>query len=448
MGVRAASFPDTSGPEPRVAGRPLRELAGELGTPFFLLSEARLRENHRALCRGLGVAGEATLRYCAKTNHEAAVLRVLAAEGCHLLACHAAEVALARRCGFPPERIAFARPVLDAAEVGSVVAAGVGLFHVHRLEDLPLLEAAAERAGRPLRLSFRLRAERGPLAGLSPLARVGARLGLSREGFAAAARRAAASGWLEPFAVYFYIGTQQTSPARFERALRGLFADLARLAREGVAIREVDLGGGLPAPALRRVGPRQLLARWRDRPPPAAGPERLEAFAARVARHFRELAEVSGLAEPPALAAQPGRSLVGDAALLVSRVRAVEGRWAFLDASRNYLPESPLLFSRRIVHVAENGRRPGAARFYHLSGSTLNTLDVLDFHRRLPELAPGDLLAFCDAGAYSLSRASRYAGLSPPLWALGEDGAVRPARRAETVDDLAAPMEAGMGGTA
>jgi diaminopimelate decarboxylase len=439
----AAPFPDTSGPEPRVAGRSLRELAGELGTPFFLLSEARLCENHRALRRGLGVAGEATLRYCAKTNHEAAVLRVLAAEGCHLLACHAAEVALARRCGFPPERIAFARPVLDAAELDAVLAAGVGLFHVHRLDDLPLLEAAARRAGRPLRLSFRLRARKGPLAGLSPLARVGRRLGLSRDDFVAAARRAAASGRLEPFAVYFYVGTQQTSAARFERALRGLFEDLARLAREGVSLEEVDLGGGLPAPALRRVGPRQLLARWRDRPGPAAGPERLEAFAARVARRFRELAEAAGLPSPPALAAQPGRSLVGDAVLLVSRVRAVEGRWAFLDASRNHLPESPLLFSRRIVHLPENGRRPGAERFYDLSGSTLNTLDVLDVHRRLPELAPGDLLAFCDAGAYSISRAARYAGVSPPVWALGEDGAPRLARRAETLEDLAAPMEAG-----
>jgi hypothetical protein len=65
---------------------------------------------------------------------------------------------------------------------------------------------------------------------------------------------------------------------------------------------------------------------------------------------------------------------------------------------------------------------------------------VLDFHRRLPPLSPGDFLAFCDAGAYSLSRASRYAGLPPAAYLLQEDGHVRPVRRAEGVEDLAGAM--------
>jgi diaminopimelate decarboxylase len=66
----------------------------------------------------------------------------------------------------------------------------------------------------------------------------------------------------------------------------------------------------------------------------------------------------------------------------------------------------------------------------------LNTLDVLDLHRRLPALGPGDGLAFCDAGAYSISRASSYAGLSPAVHLLEEDGTVRLVRRAEDVEDL------------
>jgi diaminopimelate decarboxylase len=59
----------------------------------------------------------------------------------------------------------------------------------------------------------------------------------------------------------------------------------------------------------------------------------------------------------------------------------------------------------------------------------LNTLDVLDLHRRLPPLAPGDGLAFCDAGAYSISRASPYAGLSPAVYFLEADGTVRLVRQ-------------------
>jgi len=423
-------------------GASLAGLADRFGSPFFLISEARLAANYQALERGLAGAGaRAVLRYCAKTNHEAAVLETLARQGSHLLASHAAEVELALRCGFPPERIAYARPVLLPEELGAVLAAGVPLVHVHRPADLDLLETAAARAGRRVRVSLRLRGE-GGLA-LSPLDWLNRRLGLGSGEVLDAARRLARSPRLELAAINFYLGTQQSSLKGFGRAFRRVLALLERIAAgTGVVVREVNLGGGIPSLSLRKVGPRRLLARWRDLPGSAGGPERQEELAGRLGRRFRELAEGVRLPEIPILAAEPGRAIVGDAAVLVSRVRSMEGRWAFLDASRNFLPESPLLFSRRILPLAEP---PAAAagnpgRYYHLSGSTLNTLDVLDLRRRLPRLEPGDLLAFCDAGAYSISRASPYAGLPPAVYLLQEDGETRQVRRAGGIDQLLHPM--------
>lgn len=406
----------------RMEGIVLAELAERLGTPFFLISECRLRANYQALERGLAAAGPGTvLRYCAKTNREAAVLEAMAALGSHLLASHAAEAALAVRCGFPPERIAYARPVLTPEELDMALGLGVPLFHVHHPDDLAQLEAAAARAGRPVRVSFRLRGA----AGLSPLGRLNRRLGLDADEIVEAARRAAASPWLEPAALNFYLGTQQSSLDGFTRVFRGVLALLKRLP----TLREVNLGGGIPSPTLRRIGPRQVLGRLRDRLASSSG--NLEAFASSLGERFREL--TSGLSEPPLLAAEPGRSIVGDAAVLVTRVRAVRGSWLFLDASRNHLPESPLLFARRILPLSEG---KGAERFWNLSGCTLNTLDVLDVHRRLPPLVPGDGIAFCDAGAYSISRASSYAGLSPAVYLLAMDGTVRLARKAQGVEDL------------
>jgi diaminopimelate decarboxylase len=416
-------------------GVPLSELAGRLGTPFFLIGEARLRANYQALERGL--AG-AVLRYCAKTNHEAAVLEVLARCGSHLLASHAAEVELALRCGFPPERIAYARPVLTPEELSAVLAAGVPLIHAHRPADLELLERGAARAGRRVRVSLRLRQESGLT--LSPLARLNRRIGFGAGEALESFRRFLRSPWLELSAVNFYLGTQQSSLAGFTRVFRGVLALLERIAAEtGAAVREVNLGGGIPSLSLRRIGPRQLLARWQDRPGDAGGPERQEELAARLARRFAELADGARLPVRPTLAAEPGRAIVGDAAVLVSRVHAVSGRWAFLDASRNFLPESPLLFSRRILPLVQPADG-GGDRFYHLSGSTLNTLDVLDLRRRLPRLEPGDALAFCGAGAYSISRASPYAGLPPAVYMLQEDGEARLVRQAGGVDQLLRPM--------
>jgi diaminopimelate decarboxylase len=418
-------------------GTPLAELAERLGTPFFLVSEARLRANYRALAQGLAASGPGSVvRYCAKTNHEAAVLATLAGCGSHLLASHAAEVKLALRCGFPPERIAYARPVLIPEELGAALGDEVGLIHVHRPDDLDLLETAAARAGRRVRVSLRLRREG---FALSPLERLNRRLGFGADELVAACRRLAGSRWLEPAAVNFYLGTQQPSLDGFARELRGVLALVERVAAAtGVALREVNLGGGIPSPSLGRLGPRRLLARLRDRPALRGG-RRPPVDLAALARRFGELADGARLPARPTLAAEPGRAIVGDAAILVTRVRGLSGRWAFLDASRNFLPESPLLFSRRILPLREPVERD-ERRFYHLSGSTLNTLDVLDLRRRLPRLETGDLLAFCDAGAYSISRASPYAGLPPAVWVLGEDGDLRLARAAGSVDQLLHPM--------
>jgi diaminopimelate decarboxylase len=413
----------------RMEGVSLAELAQRLGTPFFLISAPRLRANYRALERGLAAAGPGTvLRYCAKTNREPAVLEVMSALGSHLLASHAAEAALAVRCGFPPDRIAYARPVMTPEELDAALGLGITLFHVHHPDDLKKLEEAAERAGRRIRVSFRMRGA----AGLSPLGRLNRRLGLDADEIVEAARRA--SSWLEPAALNFYLGTQQSSLDGFTHVFRGVLDLVKRLRSDaGVTLREVNLGGGIPSPTLRRIGPRQVLGRLRDRLG-ASGPSgNLEVFASKLGARFRELVEASGLSEPPVLAAEPGRSIVGDAAVLVTRVRAVRGRWLFLDASRNHLPESPVLFARRILPLV---RLAGTERFWNLSGCTLNTLDVLDLHRRLPALGPGDGLAFCDAGAYSISRASSYAGLSPAVYLLEEDGTVRLARRAAGVEDL------------
>jgi diaminopimelate decarboxylase len=418
----------------RMAGVPLAGLAARFGTPFFLIGEARLIANYRAIERGLGSG--AVVRYCAKANHEAAVLEPLARCGSHLLASHAAEVELALRCGFPPERLAYARPVLTPEELCAVVAAGVSLIHVHRPADLDLLESAAARAGRRLRVSLRLRDE--SRFALSPLDRFNRRLGLGEAEVLDACRRFARSPWIEPVAVNVYLGTQQSSLDGFAKVFRGVLALLARVVSQtGVAIREVNLGGGIPSPSLRRIGPRRLLARWRDRPVSGAGSQ--EDFAHRLALRFHEMVDRARLPERPTLAAEPGRSIVGDAVVLVSRVRALSGPWAFLDASRNALPESPLLLSRRILPLVQP-RTGEAERFYHLSGSTLNTLDVLDLRRRLPRLEVGDALAFCDAGAYSISRASSYAGVAPAVYLLQEGGEVRLARRAGGVDQLLHPM--------
>lgn len=419
-------------------GISLEWLVRTTGTPVFLLSERRLEENYQALYRGLSGTGlPAIIRYCAKTNHERGILRVLAGCGSHLLACHLAEAELALASGFPPDRIAFQRPVLSVEELRCLLQRGITFFHLYRVEDLELFEELAPSQG-SLRLSLRLRND-SPGARLSPVNFFSRRLGMTREEALAAAGRIVQCPGLSLQALNFYIGTQRSSPSTYRPLLRRAVKLAGQVAKElGVRIQEVNVGGGIPSPTLERLSPWRLwFARaWRG---DARGAEHLESFGRRLALELEEVSPRAGLRPPPSLAAEPGRAIVGNAGILVTRVCAVQERWVFTDASRNFLGESPLRFRRAILPVAQP---PGKEnRTFHLSGSTLNTLDFLTLFQKIPPVRAGELLVLCDAGAYSISRATRYAGLLPAVYLLGRDGNLRCIRRAEKEVDLVVSME-------
>lgn len=368
-------------------GVALRDAALRLGTPVLLASEQAIRRNVNDLRSGLRSAWpDVVLRYCAKTNNEPAILRIVRDEDIEILTSHEPEVRWALAAGFAPERIAFQKPVLDERETDAVVGHGVRRFHAFRNEDLDLLS----RAGVELRVSLRVAL---PGFGIPLLGAAARRMGFEVEDI----RNVARPG-LVIDAVNTYIGTQQERVDAYRPAIRTLVA----LARRIGAV-EVNLGGGVPSNTLRRVTPGKL---WRRDNPEAAMP--LRDYAARLGAMFAEEARDS-----LRLVLEPGRSIIGNAVVLLTRVCAEKDRWRFLDCGRNVLVESPLAFTRWIEPLE---RRNGAMSVLNLSGPTLNTLDVVDTRRRLPPIHVGDIIAIGDAGAYTLSRSTTYAGFPPPLF--------------------------------
>jgi diaminopimelate decarboxylase len=422
-----------------IENEPLPSLISKTGTPCFIFSEARLRSNCATLKMGLSCKGiPVAMRYCCKTNNEAGVLKVLAGSGCDLMASHPGEVRLAMSCGFDPRQIAYQRPVLLEQEVETVVRSGVTLIHAYRQEDLELIDRVAAGLRTDVLISLRIRND-SPFLKFSPLGFFSRRLGMRKSAISAAIEHIQRSKHLKLHALNFYCGTQRKSPGSF----RNLMRNVVRICREtkqqfGVGFSEVNFGGGIPSPSLNRLQFPKLLDRFIGEPALWDPSNSLERFGRTLAQLYIEEAMTEGLHPLPALAVEPGRSIVGDSGILLTRVEAVEKNWAFLNASRNYLGESVLLFRRGIFPVVQSETQK--LKYYHLSGNTLNTTDVLDFRRRLPELAVGDVLCFANAGAYSISRACRYAGLSPAVYMLESDGTVGLIRRPESISDITGAM--------
>jgi diaminopimelate decarboxylase len=419
-------------------GKRLKTLADELGTPFFLFSEIQLRSNYDALVQGLSQPGrDVKIRYCAKTNNEAELLSVLASCGSGIMVSHPVEAQLALQCGFDPSMISYQRPFLLEEEVREIMKSGISFFHAYRRRDLEVIEMVASDLNRKVDISLRLRND--PTGYLpSPLVFFSRRLGFQDSEILPAVRQIRESNWLTPAAINFYIGTQRSSPAAYRPILRRVARLGARIQSEaGITLKEVNCGGGIPSPSLRRIHWTQP---WRDRGNSdefSDSPALVHAFAQQLLREYLKATGEEGLQPPPALAIEPGRSIMGNAAILVTRVRAVQGNWLFLDASQNYLGESRLLFRREIlpaVHPAAS-----AQKHFHFSGNTLNTMDCIGLRQKFGPVDAGDVVVLCDAGAYSLSRAQHCGGLTPAVYLLQANGDLRKIRRAETISDLTSP---------
>jgi diaminopimelate decarboxylase len=413
-------------------------LAEKLGTPVFIFSEAQIRENFEALITGLKRSGvQPLIRYCAKTNNEAQILRTLASTESHVMVSHGAETELAIECGFSPDRIAYQRPVFLEDEVRSVLEKGVSLVHIYRYQDVSKIASLAGELNIQVSLSLRLAYE-SIKTHYHPVYIPAGRLGMGKNELIRAAKAIADAPNLALRAINFYVGTQKNAPRNFRSMIRKTAEIACKLYDLGFPLQEINAGGGVPSASMQKLNLRNILKRRKGIKELPNTTVALDSFSLQLADLYKVEWKRVGVGPLPVLALELGRSIVSNTTILVTRVHAVKGNWAFLDASANFLGESPLLFWRRVLPALLEQSHP--QRFYHLSGSTLNTRDWLSLFQRLPLLHEGDHLVLGDAGAYSISRASRYAGLSPAVYMLRMDSSLELARKAEDYSDLIAAM--------
>jgi diaminopimelate decarboxylase len=235
--------------------------------------------------------------------------------------------------------------------------------------------------------------------------------------------------------LHAHIGSQILSPGLYVEALTALFGLAADLRRSGLAIEEINIGGGFPAQSLRalrlarRIRGARLLERFQlleKRTPP------IEEFGRTISECYRASCREHGFA--PRLTVEPGRMLVNNACVLVGTVRLLKQNWVFTDISVNDVPEN-LFFTEWRVFFPDKMTQPTVGHA-NLSGPTLSTYDVLFFQKEIPALEVGDPLVIYDTGGYSIPRANQFTRPRNAVYFLSRDGELRLIRRRETVEDV------------
>jgi diaminopimelate decarboxylase len=396
---------------------PVARIAAEIGTPFYVYSTATLQRHYRVLSEALRGTPHG-IYYAVKANSNLAVLRTLGALGAGADVVSEGELRRALAAGIPPERIVFEGPGKTRAEMAFAVTTGVHQFNIESDAELIALDDVARGWGAVAPIAVRI----NPNVDAHPedphhdgiaTGRWRDKFGILWPAARATYRAAAGMAGVKVVGVAMHIGSQIKVTEPLAKAFRILAEAVATLRADGHDIRRVDLGGGLGVPYID------------ERPPSPAD------YAEVVLRETRGLGcEMSF---------QPGRLLVANAGLLITRVTfekrvsdvagANHARIVMVDAAMNDLVRPAMYKARHaIVPVRHDA---GVAELADIVGPVCESSDTFAKDWPLPPTTPGDLLAIRTAGAYGAVMASNYntRRLVPEVMVNGKDFAVVRARQ-------------------
>jgi diaminopimelate decarboxylase len=392
-------------------GLALAAVAERFGTPCYVYSRAAIEAAYRAYDKAFGERPHRVC-YAVKANSNLAVLNVLARLGAGFDVVSGGELARVLRAGGEPSRVVFSGVGKRVDELRAALAAGIACFNVESAAELERLNAVALDMGRVAPIALRVNPDVD--AGTHPYISTGLKtnkFGIPAAEACALYRRAASLPGLAVRGIACHIGSQLTDLAPLREAAGRIAALRAELAADGIAIGHVDLGGGLGIA-------------YRDE----AVPSHAE-YVAAIGAPF----EGSGVE----ISIEPGRSIVGPAGVLLTRVEhlkpGAERNFAVVDAAMNDLMR-PALYDawHGVLPLQDAG---GETAVWELVGPVCESGDFLA-HARTLALAEGDLLALRDAGAYGFTMSSNYNTRPRPAEVLVDGAQMHLIRARETLDDL------------
>jgi len=408
-----------------INGQDCNTLAGKYGTPLYITSEDRIVEQFARYKKALAAGyPKVSVLYAAKANGNLAILRALARKGAGADVFSSGELQLALGAGMAPEKLLFNGSSKTPSDLQLAVEKGVTVS-LDSLDELHQLDAVAGSAGKTVKVSFRV----NPALSVPTHPKIATGLATSKFGIPnkeipAAYRQALACRHVQPAGIHCHIGSQILDTEPFAKAAEVMVRIAKELTGIGVNLEFIDLGGGLGIP-------------YRHDSDPAPTPED---YAATVVPVFKAGIEACGIS--PELWVEPGRSLVADSTILLTRVNSTKKahkQFANVDAGFNLLIRPAMYDAYHEVIVANKADMPLTTE-YTVTGPICETGDILAQDRKLPELVAGDIIAVLDTGAYGYAMASQYNGRPrcPEVILRGSDTALM--RRGETLADITATM--------
>jgi len=391
---------------------PVARIAGEVGTPLYIYSYATVERHFLVFDRAFARIPHMTCYSC-KANTNIALLRLMARLGGGADIVSGGELAAAFRASIPPERIVYSGVGKTEEEIVFAVSTGIAMINIESAGELRVVASVGRRLGKRVPVSIRVNPEID--AKTHPYITTGLRknkfgvLWAEAQGLYEEIRE---EEYLIPVGISSHIGSQITEIPPFLEAIRSLKQMISGLAASGIALKYIDIGGGLGIT-------------YKDELPP--GPEE-------YARAIEAELEGTGLT----LILEPGRVIVGNSGVFVTKLLYVketpEKTFYVVDGAMNDLVRPSLYgaFHEILPVVEEHAGR----RLVDVVGPICESGDFLAKDREIASLQPGALLAFMGSGAYGYAMSSNYNSRARVAEVLVKGKEFFIVRQRETLEDL------------
>lgn len=393
----------------------ISKIAAEVGTPFYLYSEQKLRDNFKSFADAVKPLKKATVCFAVKSNFNPTILKILAGMGAGADIVSGGELELALQAGVPADKIVFSGVGKTRAELTAAITAGIKQINAESESEIRLINEIAIGLNQTAAVGIRVNPDvdartHEKITTGKKENKFGIdwndarRLFLSAEQFKG----------ISLHGIEVHVGSQILELSPFREAFVKTKKMLNDLKEHGVSIQTVDVGGGLG------------VAYKTDESAPSP------------ADYIAVLQDVLGDFDGE-FVFEPGRCISGDAGMLVASVVRVkqtgDKRFAVLDAGMSDLVRPAMYDAYHNIEAVKGGK---ASERYDVVGPICESADIFGKDRMLPELNEGDLIAIETAGAYGAAMASNYNGRPLIAEVLTDNDRYAVIRRRQTVAEMTA----------
>ena len=390
----------------------IEKIAKEVGTPFYLYSKETLEHHFKVFDNAFSDVPHITC-YAVKANSNLAILDIFGRLGGGADIVSGGELFRALRAGMSPDKIVYSGVGKKIEEIDFALKSDILMFNIESSQELEVINQRAEKLGKKARISIRINPDVDPKT--HPYISTGlkkSKFGIDIKKALSEYRRARELKNIEVVGVDCHIGSQITEIGPFKDAVRKIKELVVTLTSEGFAIKYLDLGGGLGISYNAEEPPLPL----------------------EYARTIIE--EVRGLG--CTLILEPGRLLVGNAGILVTKVLytkdAEEKSFVIVDAGMNDLIRPSIYGSFHFIQPVKKEERKDV--MVDVVGPVCESGDFLAKERQMPEARQGELLAVMSGGAYGFAMASNYNSRPRVAEVLVQGDRYHIIRKRETFEDL------------